>query len=168
MREEVSRRLKLHVIGEKRLTIYAFGSQRPLEERSYRRLECWLRNWHDDTRVRIEALETPEISGDLQPPPDDCIAYIAQEQGLELADVVPDGYHPGFGQDSATWSERRGRARGAMRLALIVLMFLLAADAVLLPITIKIIVPKFIKPFRLGIPLTALFTFKAVKYAKAR
>ncbi|KAL1458873.1 hypothetical protein MTO96_027636, partial [Rhipicephalus appendiculatus] len=39
----------------------------------------------------------PEISGDLLPPPDDCIANIAQEQGLELADVVPDGYHPGFG-----------------------------------------------------------------------
>ncbi|KAL3188137.1 hypothetical protein MRX96_004133 [Rhipicephalus microplus] len=62
----------------------------------------------------------------------------------------------------------RCRTRGAMRLVLFVLMFLLATDAVLLPITIKIIVPKFIKPFRLGIPLTALFTFKAVKYAKAR
>ncbi|KAL1442924.1 hypothetical protein MTO96_046186 [Rhipicephalus appendiculatus] len=39
----------------------------------------------------------PEVSGDVLPPPDDCIANIAQEQGLELADVVPDGYHPGFG-----------------------------------------------------------------------
>ncbi|KAL1442741.1 hypothetical protein MTO96_046268 [Rhipicephalus appendiculatus] len=97
IREEVSHRLKLHVIGEERLTIYAFGSQRTLEERSYRRVECWLRNWRDNTRVRIEALEMPEIRGDLLPPPDDCIANIAQEQGLELADVVPDGYHPGFG-----------------------------------------------------------------------
>ncbi|KAL1440370.1 hypothetical protein MTO96_001194 [Rhipicephalus appendiculatus] len=39
----------------------------------------------------------PEISGDLLRPLDDCIANIAQEQGLELADVVPDGYHPEFG-----------------------------------------------------------------------
>ncbi|XP_037520857.1 uncharacterized protein LOC119397504 [Rhipicephalus sanguineus] len=96
IQEEVSRSLKLRVIGE-RLTIYAFGSQRPLEERSCRRVECWLRNWRDNTRVRIEALEMPEISGDLLPPPDDRIANIAQEQGLELADTVPDGYHPGVG-----------------------------------------------------------------------
>ncbi|KAL1481151.1 hypothetical protein MTO96_050418 [Rhipicephalus appendiculatus] len=97
IREEVFRRLKLHVIAEERLTTYAIGSQRPLEESSYRRVECWLRSWRNSSRVRIEALEMPGISGDLLPPPDDCTANIEQEQGLELADVVPDGYHPGFG-----------------------------------------------------------------------
>lgn len=97
VQEEASRSLKLCVIGEERLTIYAFGSQRPLEERSCRRVECWLRNWRDNTRVHIKALEMPEISGDLLPPPDDYIANIAQEQGLEVADTVPDGYHPGVG-----------------------------------------------------------------------
>ncbi|KAL1421105.1 hypothetical protein MTO96_023457 [Rhipicephalus appendiculatus] len=77
--EEVSRRLKLHIIGEERLTIYAFGSQRPLEERRCRRVECWLKNWRDNTRVRVEALEIPEISGDLLPPPDDRVAHLVRE-----------------------------------------------------------------------------------------
>ncbi|KAL1474029.1 hypothetical protein MTO96_038295 [Rhipicephalus appendiculatus] len=95
--EEVSRRLKLHIIGEERLTIYAFGSQRPLEERRCRRVECWLKNWRDNTRVRVEALEIPEISGDLLPPPDDRVAHFVREQGLVLADTVPDGYQPGVG-----------------------------------------------------------------------
>ncbi|CAN7942842.1 unnamed protein product [Ixodes hexagonus] len=51
-----------------------------------------------------------------------------------------------------------------MRLAVLLLLGLLSAEALLLPITIKIIVPKFIKPLRLGIPLTALFTFKALAF----
>ncbi|KAH7982788.1 hypothetical protein HPB52_007156 [Rhipicephalus sanguineus] len=38
--------------------------------------------------VRIEALEMPEISGDLLPPPDDRTANIAQEEGLELAGTL--------------------------------------------------------------------------------
>ncbi|KAL1475371.1 hypothetical protein MTO96_037329 [Rhipicephalus appendiculatus] len=97
--EEVSRRLKLHIIGEERLTIYAFGSQRPLEERRCRRVECWLKNWRDNTRVRVEALEIPEISGDLLPPPDDRVAHLVREQGLVLADTVPDGYQPGVGTE---------------------------------------------------------------------
>ncbi|KAH7979501.1 hypothetical protein HPB49_009660 [Dermacentor silvarum] len=48
-------------------------------------------------RIRIEALEVPTICGDLLQPPDDFTARIAHEQGLQLADTVPDGYHPGVG-----------------------------------------------------------------------
>ncbi|EEC17292.1 hypothetical protein IscW_ISCW013116 [Ixodes scapularis] len=51
-----------------------------------------------------------------------------------------------------------------MRLAVLLLLGLLSAEAILLPITIKIIVPKFLKPLRLGLPLTALFTFKALAF----
>ncbi|XP_072140825.1 uncharacterized protein [Dermacentor andersoni] len=97
VRQDVSRRLNLRVIGGEKLTIYAFGSERPSEERRCHRVECWLRNWRNNTRVRIEALEVPEICGDLLPPPDDCTASIAREQDLQLADSLPDGYHPGVG-----------------------------------------------------------------------
>ncbi|KAL1485368.1 hypothetical protein MTO96_032004 [Rhipicephalus appendiculatus] len=54
-------------------------------------------NWRDNTRVRVEALEIPEISGDLLPPPDDHVAHLMREQGLVLAYTVPDGYQPGVG-----------------------------------------------------------------------
>ncbi|XP_072143108.1 uncharacterized protein [Dermacentor andersoni] len=97
VRQDVSRRLNLRVIGGEKLAIYAFGSERPSEERRCHRVECWLRNWRNNTRVRIEALEVPEICGDLLPPPDDCTASIAREQDLQLADSLPDGYHPGVG-----------------------------------------------------------------------
>ncbi|XP_075526710.1 uncharacterized protein LOC142558463 [Dermacentor variabilis] len=97
VRQDVSRRLNLRVIGGEKLAIYAFGSERPSEERRCHRVECWLRNWRNNTRVRIEALEVPEICGDLLPPPDDSTASIAREQDLQLADTLPDGYHPGVG-----------------------------------------------------------------------
>ncbi|XP_075536007.1 uncharacterized protein LOC142571494 [Dermacentor variabilis] len=97
VRQDVSRRLNLRVIGGEKLAIYAFGSERPSEERRCHRVECWLRNWRNNTRVRIEALEVPEICGDLLPPPDDSTASIAREQDLQLADTLPDGYNPGVG-----------------------------------------------------------------------
>ncbi|KAH7979055.1 hypothetical protein HPB49_007940 [Dermacentor silvarum] len=50
-----------------------------------------------ERRSRIEALEVPTICGDLLQPSDDFTARIAHEQGLQLADTVPDGYHPGVG-----------------------------------------------------------------------
>ncbi|KAL3242262.1 hypothetical protein MRX96_021307 [Rhipicephalus microplus] len=81
IREEVSRRLKIYVIGEARLTIDAFGSQTPMEERRCRRLECWLKNCRSNTRVRIKAFEIPETSGDLVPPPDDRVTHLTQEGG---------------------------------------------------------------------------------------
>ncbi|KAH7978457.1 hypothetical protein HPB49_005544 [Dermacentor silvarum] len=95
IRQEVSRRLNLRVTGEEKLAIYAFGSEKPSEKRCHR-VECWLRNWRN-ARIRIEALEVPAICGDLLQPPDDCTARIAHEQGLQLADNVPDGYHRGVG-----------------------------------------------------------------------
>ncbi|XP_070395473.1 uncharacterized protein [Dermacentor albipictus] len=95
VRQDVSRRLNLRVIGGEKLAIYAFGSERPSEERRCHRVECWLRNWRNNTRVRIEALEVPEVCGDLLPPPYDSTASIAREQDLQLADTLPDGYHPG-------------------------------------------------------------------------
>ncbi|KAH7980968.1 hypothetical protein HPB49_020565 [Dermacentor silvarum] len=97
IRQEVSRRLNLRVTGEEKLAIYAFGSEKPSEQRRCHRVECWLRNWRNNARIRIEALEVPAICGDLLQPPDDCTARIAHEQGLQLADTLPDGYHPGVG-----------------------------------------------------------------------
>ncbi|KAL3225278.1 hypothetical protein MRX96_049288 [Rhipicephalus microplus] len=98
---EVSRRLKLLVIGEERLTIHAFGSQRPYEERCCSRVQCWLKNWLDNTIVRVEALKIPiisEINGDLLQPPDECVTHLAQKRDLQLAEAVFDGYQP------ACWS----------------------------------------------------------------
>ncbi|KAL3186176.1 hypothetical protein MRX96_027909 [Rhipicephalus microplus] len=91
--EEVFRRPKLLVVGEERLTIYAFGSQRSLEERRCRRVECWLKNWHDNATVRVEALDSryPRSVATCLPPPDDHVAHLVQKQGLVLADTVQDG-----------------------------------------------------------------------------
>ncbi|KAL3247607.1 hypothetical protein MRX96_057032 [Rhipicephalus microplus] len=95
--EEVSRRLKLHVIGEERLIIYAFVSQRPLEETHCRKVKCGLKSWRDNTRVHKEALEIPEISADLLPPPDHRVTHLTQEQCPKLTDAVHEGYQPGVG-----------------------------------------------------------------------
>ncbi|KAH8041867.1 hypothetical protein HPB51_019248 [Rhipicephalus microplus] len=48
-------------------------------------------------RVHVEALQIPEISADLLQPPDERVTPLAQEQGLKLAEEVPDGYQPGVG-----------------------------------------------------------------------
>ncbi|XP_075543927.1 uncharacterized protein LOC142578425 [Dermacentor variabilis] len=97
VRQEVFRCLNLRVIGRKKLAIYAFVSERPSEEKRCHDVECWLRNWRNNTRVRIEALEVPEICEDHLPPPDDSTARIAREQDIQLADTLPDSYHPGLG-----------------------------------------------------------------------
>ncbi|XP_070385218.1 uncharacterized protein [Dermacentor albipictus] len=47
--------------------------------------------------IRDLRSEVPEICGDLLPPPHDSTARIAREQDLQLADTLPDGYHPGVG-----------------------------------------------------------------------
>ncbi|KAH6931882.1 hypothetical protein HPB50_001308 [Hyalomma asiaticum] len=97
IREEACRRLMLRVIGVQRLTIYAFGSREAVKQRSSQRVECWLRNWRNNKRFRFEALEMPEIGGDFLPPPDAGAQSIAREQGIELADTLPYGYHSGIG-----------------------------------------------------------------------
>ncbi|KAH6947225.1 hypothetical protein HPB50_017611 [Hyalomma asiaticum] len=75
----------LRFIGTERLTIYAFGSREAVQERSCQRVECWLRNWSNNKRVRIEALEMPEIGGDkFLPPPDASAENIAREISRQL------------------------------------------------------------------------------------
>lgn len=68
-----------------------------MEKRRCRQVECWPKNWRDNSRVRIEALKISEISGDQLPRPDDHVTHLAQEQGLKLAHTVLDGCQPGAG-----------------------------------------------------------------------
>ncbi|KAL3258220.1 hypothetical protein MRX96_016725 [Rhipicephalus microplus] len=102
IQEQDSRRLKLYVIGEERLIISAFGSQRPLEKRRCRRVKCCQKNCRNNSRVCIEALEIPKISGELLLPPHDHGTRLMQEQGLKLADAVPHGYKHGVGTELLT------------------------------------------------------------------
>lgn len=86
IRQEVSRRLNLRVTGEEKLAIYAFGSQKPSEQKRCHRVECWLRNWRNNARIRIRALEVPAICGDLLQPPDD---YMPMLLNHHLCACVP-------------------------------------------------------------------------------
>lgn len=91
VKQELSRRLKLRVLGEEKLTIMTFGNERPTEQRKCRRVELWLRNQHSGNEVRVEALEVPVICCDVIPAPEMTTVAYLNEQGMEVADCSVDG-----------------------------------------------------------------------------
>ncbi|XP_077501027.1 uncharacterized protein LOC144111873 [Amblyomma americanum] len=96
VKEEVSRRLKLRVVGKERLAIHTFGTTKP-SIKTCNRVELWLRSRHNDNIIRLEALEVPEISGDFLLPPDASATSLAADQGLQLADLAPGDHRQNTG-----------------------------------------------------------------------
>ncbi|XP_029835783.2 uncharacterized protein LOC115319889 [Ixodes scapularis] len=89
IREDVSRKFKLKVIGKVNLSVNAFGSVRDSERHERRLVEIELQSQYDNQKHRIEAIEVPVICKDIDriPMDNDFVQKIAKEKKY-LADVL--------------------------------------------------------------------------------
>lgn len=87
IKEEVSRELRLPVIGEEELDVYVFEEKRPIKVKR-KRVQLEIRSLHDpNKRVVIQALETPAITGAVFSVPNDGIVREMGDRGLPMADA---------------------------------------------------------------------------------
>ncbi|XP_070380749.1 uncharacterized protein [Dermacentor albipictus] len=95
-KKEVSRKMGLRVMGEETLKIMTFGNEKPSSGMKCRRVELWLCSRHNERKIRVEALEIPQICCDIVPAPEASTVNYLEEQGLELADSTQDGAEIGL------------------------------------------------------------------------
>ncbi|XP_065306118.2 uncharacterized protein [Dermacentor albipictus] len=97
IKKEVSRKMGLRVMGEETLKIMTFGNDKPSSGMKCRRVELWLCSRHSGKKIRVEALEIPQICCDMVPAPEasSTVNYL-EEQGFELADGTQDGAEIGL------------------------------------------------------------------------
>ncbi|XP_072143061.1 uncharacterized protein [Dermacentor andersoni] len=69
----LSEKLKLKVLWEEELKIFAFGDQSAIPRTITRRVELWLRSQYDGKGVRLEALEVPCICADIMATPSNSV-----------------------------------------------------------------------------------------------
>ncbi|XP_075529865.1 uncharacterized protein LOC142563199 [Dermacentor variabilis] len=91
VKKEVSQKMELRVMGEETLKIMTFGNDKPSSGMKCRRVELWLCSRHSRKKIRVEALEIPQICCDIVPAPEASTANYLEEQALELADSTQDG-----------------------------------------------------------------------------
>lgn len=85
IREEISKRLKLPVVGEETLNIYTFGIDTAVKT-TMRRVKLSLKNaCHPERSIDIEALETSTISGAVVQIPEAPLIETLKTRGLCLA-----------------------------------------------------------------------------------
>ncbi|XP_070389699.1 uncharacterized protein [Dermacentor albipictus] len=96
VKKEVSQTMGLRVMGEETLKIMTFGSDKPPSGMKCRRVELWLRSRHKERKIRVEALEIPEICCDIVPAPEASTVNYLEEQGLKLADSTQEGAEIGL------------------------------------------------------------------------
>ncbi|KAG0423145.1 hypothetical protein HPB47_001065 [Ixodes persulcatus] len=87
IRRYTSERLGCRPVGEEELTIFAFGDSGRGTKRNCRRVELVLRSHHGPAEIVVEALEVPEICGEILTLPDGDIIRNLQRQGITLADL---------------------------------------------------------------------------------
>ncbi|XP_040071513.1 uncharacterized protein LOC120844020 [Ixodes scapularis] len=85
--EQLSRELKLEVIGEEEVTIYSFGRTAGGTTRKLRLVRLWLRSQYSRKEHCLEALEIENICSDQLVLPDN-VVDLAGVGELELADVT--------------------------------------------------------------------------------
>ncbi|XP_065305992.1 uncharacterized protein [Dermacentor albipictus] len=96
VKKEVSQKMGLRVMGEETLKIMTFGNEKPSSGMKCRRVELWLCSRHNGRKIRVEALEIPQICCDIVPAPEASTVNYVEEQGLELADSTQDGAEVGL------------------------------------------------------------------------
>ncbi|XP_042146263.1 uncharacterized protein LOC121835823 [Ixodes scapularis] len=87
IRRDTSEKLRCRPVGEEELTIFAFGESARGTKRRCRRVELILRSHHGDAEIVIEALEVPEICGEILGITDGDLINSLQGQGITLADL---------------------------------------------------------------------------------
>ncbi|XP_040066221.1 uncharacterized protein LOC120839888 [Ixodes scapularis] len=85
--EQLSRKLRLEVIGEEEVTIYSFGRTAGGTTRKRRLVRLWLRSQYSRKEHCLEALEIENICSDQLVLPDN-VVDLAGVGELELADVT--------------------------------------------------------------------------------
>ncbi|XP_072142209.1 uncharacterized protein [Dermacentor andersoni] len=96
VKKEVSQKMGLRVMREETLKIMTFGNDKPSSGMKCRRGELWLCSRHNERKIRVEALEIPQIGCDIVPAPEASTVNYLEEQGLELADSTQDGAEIGL------------------------------------------------------------------------
>ncbi|XP_075550276.1 uncharacterized protein LOC142583671 [Dermacentor variabilis] len=96
VKKEVSQKMELRVLGDETLKIMTFGNDKPSSGMKCRRVKLWLCSRHSGKKIRVEALEIPQICCDIVPAPEASTANYLDEQGLELADSTQDGAEIGL------------------------------------------------------------------------
>lgn len=85
IRECLSRKLNLPIVGTRNISVYSFGNSKHPPSSMCKQVLLKLRNRQNSTTIEIRAIEVPEICFDILSPP--TVNHPAIE-GLQLADAV--------------------------------------------------------------------------------